>query len=75
MPAVVSRELGKGHLILVNSSADTSWNDWPKHKTFVPWLHSAGHFLAGLTSQQTMQTEIHVVAGSERDVDLGKRRG
>ncbi len=45
LPLVVAGAVGRGQVALVNSSADTSWNDWPKHKTFVPWLHSLGRQL------------------------------
>jgi hypothetical protein len=49
MPLIIAGAVGRGQVALVNSSADTSWNDWPKHKTFVPWLHSLGKQLASQT--------------------------
>jgi hypothetical protein len=46
-PFMVSRRIGAGQIVLVNTSATTSWTDWPKRKTFVPWLHSLVQALAG----------------------------
>ncbi|MDB6057199.1 MAG: double-transrane region domain protein [Verrucomicrobiales bacterium] len=48
VPFIVSRRVGAGQIVLVNTSATTSWTDWPKRKTFVPWLHSLVHMLAGV---------------------------
>src|SRR5262249_9097878 len=39
VPLVVARPVGKGRVALVNASADAAWTDWPKHKTFVPFVH------------------------------------
>lgn len=47
VPFIVSRHVGAGQVVLMNTSATTSWTDWPKHKTFVPWLHSLVQMLAG----------------------------
>ena len=47
VPFIVSRRVGSGQMVLVNTSATTSWTDWPKRKTFVPWLHSLIEMLAG----------------------------
>lgn len=47
-PFVVARETGEGQVVLVNTSAGTEWNDWPKRRTFVPWVHG----LAGVTTGQ-----------------------
>jgi hypothetical protein len=47
VPFIVSRRVGVGQFVLVNTTATTSWTDWPKRKTFVPWLHSLLQMLAG----------------------------
>jgi hypothetical protein len=46
-PAMLLRTAGQGRVLFVNATADTQWHDWPRHKTFVPWLHSTARFLAG----------------------------
>ncbi|MBI1176532.1 VWA domain-containing protein [bacterium] len=48
-PFVIAKERGRGRVVLVNTSADTGWNDWPKRRTFVPWVHSLAGFATGQT--------------------------
>jgi hypothetical protein len=38
-PAVISRRLGLGEVILFASSANIEWNDLPLHPAFVPLMH------------------------------------
>src|SRR5262249_4841970 len=62
VPLLVSRRLGKGQIALVNTSADTAWGDWPKHKTFVPWIHGLGRFLVQKAGREAgWQTNSFVV--------------
>ena len=71
VPLMVVRELGQGKILLVNSSADTAWTDWPKHRTYVPWLHGVmGYLQAGGILSVTNLAPAWV-AGAEADVDLG----
>jgi hypothetical protein len=37
-PAIVSRRVGGGEVVLFASSADTQWNDLPVHPAFVPLM-------------------------------------
>jgi hypothetical protein len=71
VPLVVGREIGRGRVMLVNASATTSWSDWPKHKTFVPWLHGACSYLAGRELSTGLQLEKSQVAGSMPELELG----
>ncbi len=68
MPFIVEQTGSKS--ILVNTSVDTRWNDWPKHKTFVPWLHSVGNYLAR-NSGLEMKMSSTITASDEVDLDLG----
>lgn len=70
-PAVLAGSCGGGRFVLVNSSADTSWNDWPKFKSFVPFLHGAALFLARLPSQARLEAISSTAAGEFSDADLG----
>ncbi len=70
MPLMVGHSLGKGRILLVNTSADTAWNDWPKHRTFVPWLHSVVRYL-GSRAETALRVEEALLAGTEIDVNLG----
>jgi len=38
-PAIVSRRLGAGSVIMFYSSADVKWTDWPKDLTFLPVIN------------------------------------
>ena len=71
MPAMLGRELGQGRILWVNSSADTAWTDWPKHRTFVPWLHGTIRFLTGAAEAIQTQPSEALVVGSEIDMAFG----
>ncbi len=68
VPLAVARELGAGRLLMMNTSADTSWNDWPKHKTFVPWLHRAVLHLGRRDADELYRSGAEVVAGKRLDL-------
>jgi hypothetical protein len=73
LPLVIAGAVGRGQVALVNSSADTSWNDWPKHKTFVPWLHSLGKQLASQAAHAPAPAPRNVLA--EDDLEIGLAGG
>jgi hypothetical protein len=52
----------------VNTSADTRWTDWQKHKSFVPWLHSTAFYLSGRNPAE--QRESAPVFNSDSEADL-----
>ncbi len=70
-PLVVTGTVGRGRVVLVNTSVDTAWNDWPKHKTFVPWVHGTALYLAGTSPTDAAEDQAHLVAGWETDLSLG----
>jgi hypothetical protein len=71
VPAIVSAKVGQGKVVLANTSADTAWTDWPKHKTFVPWLHSLCSWVAARTGAEPPRARERLVVGSDRDIALG----
>jgi hypothetical protein len=71
LPLVASRTVGRGRVVLVNTSADTAWTDWPKHKTFVPWLHSVCYHLAARAGAEPTRTALRLVAADDVDIPLG----
>ena len=71
MPLVVAKDFGKGRIALVNTSVDTSWTDWPKRKTFVPWLHGLAAYAAGRPPSLTTAEAATVLAENSAEVDLG----
>ncbi len=70
-PAIVSLALGGGKVVLINSSADTVWTNWPKHKTYVPWLHGLCLSLTARAGGDQMRAAAHLIAGEDHDVSLG----
>jgi hypothetical protein len=46
-PAVVDCAHGRGRLIAVASDLDNAWNDFPRHASFVPFIHEAVRYVAG----------------------------
>ena len=70
-PLVVARVVGRGRVMLVNTTANTDWNDWPKHKTFVPWLHGLGHYATGRASRESSGTNISLAAGNDFVLEIG----
>jgi hypothetical protein len=71
MPLMVTRPLGRGRVVLVNTTADTAWNDWPKHKTFVPWLHGLGRELAPNAGPHPILGTNNFLAGDDLQIELG----
>ncbi len=45
-PAVVSRDYGQGVVMMVCTSADTEWTDWPKDFTFLPFVNDALDYIS-----------------------------
>jgi hypothetical protein len=70
-PAIVTRNVGRGRVALVNTSADRAWTDWPRHKTFVPWLHSMGYLLTQRAGAEPGRAAAHLLAADDADVALG----
>jgi hypothetical protein len=46
-PAVVDCALGRGRVVAVASDLDNAWNDFPRHASFVPFVHEAVRYVAG----------------------------
>lgn len=44
-PAVVTRAYGQGAVMMVCTSADTEWTDWPKDYTFLPFVNDMLDYL------------------------------
>jgi hypothetical protein len=71
VPALMCRQVGNGKVLLVNTSADTTWTDWPRHRTFVPWVHGMAHFLsrAGDAGPKSGLAAADLVAGQEAELE------
>jgi len=68
MPAVLSRTVGSGRVLLINTSPDNTGSDWPKHKTFVPAIHGIARHLAGRTDDRLLLAGLAVTLGDEAEL-------
>lgn len=71
-PAMLLRQVGRGQVLFFNSTADVLWHDWPRHKTYVPWLHCAARYLAGRNLDLETTRPTARFTSTEADVALGK---
>ncbi|MGA2243516.1 MAG: VWA domain-containing protein [Verrucomicrobiota bacterium] len=69
-PLIVSKKLGRGRIVLVNTSADTAWTDWPKRKTFLPWLYGLASHATQRAATFTADDDASLLAGFPADLSL-----
>jgi hypothetical protein len=61
-PAVLSQSVSEGEVILVTTSGERTWSDWPIRQTFLPFVDiTLGHLLRGPSRQQNLMAgeELH----------------
>ena len=51
-PAIVARTYGEGVVVMVLSSADKEWTDWPKDFTFVTFVNDMLEYISRPTAQK-----------------------
>jgi len=71
IPLLLDRDVGRGRVVLANTSADTAWSDWPKRKSFVPWLHDTTRFLSGRGPEAAARSGAEWLADAGEDLELG----
>ncbi len=58
-PLIVSHNVGQGKVVLVVTSADREWNDWPQNRLFVPLVRQLAAWLTGqLDSRQPVKSVL-----------------
>ena len=70
-PLMVARDFGAGRVVMLNTSIDTSWTDWPKHKTYVPTIHGLARYLTGGSAPLSAHSVEQFVTGGAEEIDLG----
>jgi hypothetical protein len=75
IPFLLGATAGTGRLLFANTSADTAWTDWPKHKSFVPWLSAATAYLAGRTEDRLLESGREFATGTEAVLSAGAKAG
>lgn len=73
-PFLITKDLGQGRVALVNTSADTAWSDWPKRKTFVPWIHSLCHYLTRTEAVTGLRPEKAFSANAIAEIETDSSR-
>src|SRR6185437_5992456 len=66
-----AQNVGRGRVVVVNASADTAWDDWPKHKTFVPFIHGLTRFAAQTSIHESVAENDSFVAGDDVELETG----
>lgn len=69
-PFLVGRPFGRGWVLLANTSADTAWTDWPKHKSFVPWVTASVGYLADRGDERRLRSLEPLITGTEARIPL-----
>lgn len=46
VPAVVTLRVGEGRVVLINTTLDATWTDWPKRRSYLPFVHGLARYLA-----------------------------
>jgi hypothetical protein len=64
-PFLLGRAAGRGAVLLANTSADTAWTDWPKHKSFVPWVMAAVTWLTDRGDERLLRSSDPLITGTE----------
>src|SRR5579883_94068 len=72
-PLVIAKNIGKGRVVLVNTSPDTAWTDWAKHKTFVPFVHSLARFAAQNSTHEEPGQMIACSAGDDLELQINQQ--
>lgn len=70
-PFLMSRPFGRGWVLLANTSADTAWTDWPKHKSFVPWIAASVGYLADRGEDRRVRSVETLITGTQARIPLG----
>ena len=65
IPLLAGRSLGLGRVVLAGFPPDTSAGDWPKHKTFVPFVHGLARHLAGRDDDRLVLAPPIATCGAE----------
>ncbi len=59
-PALVEKRFGRGHVLLVPTSADADWNDMPKRKVYLPFVHRTVGYLCGAEALSRIEPALLV---------------
>ncbi len=74
LPWLVGHSLGAGRVVLVGFPPDNTACDWPKHKTFVPFVHGLARHLAGRDDDRLVLASPAAVCGTEVSVPIASPR-
>jgi len=70
-PFLLSRSIGKGRVLLVNTSPDTTWTDWPRHQTFLPLVQSMVSYLAQSDARADLRIAASLAPTRHGQIDVG----
>jgi hypothetical protein len=70
VPFILTKKLGQGRVVAINTSADTAWTDWPKRKTYVPWLEGVIALAVGKPIQAGITAGPDLPCGIQQEVPI-----
>ncbi|HEV3271040.1 MAG TPA: BatA domain-containing protein [Candidatus Methylacidiphilales bacterium] len=73
-PFLLSSKVGRGRILMINSSPDTHWSDWPIHKTFLPLVDEMTLFLAQNEGSASLLLARSLAPTRHGEFDLGTDR-
>lgn len=63
-PLIAGREVGSGRIVIVGTTADLDWNDWPRGRLYVPLIRQLAAWLTGqLDPRQLVHVQQIAAAG------------
>lgn len=71
VPFAVEKRVGHARVLFINTSADTSWSDWPKRKTFLPWIHALMDYATQRQSGESVLADWHKTVSRQATLPLG----
>ncbi|MFQ3670660.1 MAG: BatA and WFA domain-containing protein [Verrucomicrobiia bacterium] len=70
-PAVVTLRVGEGRSVLVNTTLDAAWTDWPKRRSYLPFVHGLTRFLAREDASAMAERRDVLSVSDHADVRVG----
>ncbi|GAB4248155.1 MAG: hypothetical protein OHK005_14660 [Candidatus Methylacidiphilales bacterium] len=71
VPAVVTLQVGEGRTVIVNTTLDATWTDWPKRRSYLPFVHGLARYLAMEDASSAAERRDVLPVNDRADVRVG----
>ena len=65
-PLIAARKVGNGRIVVVGTTADLDWNDWPRGRLYVPLIRQLAAWLTGQLEPQQLIDVQQIAAAGQR---------